>query len=33
MNNVKRTLPVSILRGGTSKGVYIMEKDLPKDER
>lgn len=32
MNNVKRTLPVSILRGGTSKGVYIMEKDLPKDQ-
>lgn len=32
MNNAKRTLPVSILRGGTSKGVYILEEDLPKDK-
>lgn len=26
-------LPVSIIRGGTSKGVYILEEDLPKDKR
>lgn len=26
------TLPVSVLRGGTSKGVYILEDDLPKDK-
>ena len=32
MNNAKRILPVSILRGGTSKGVYILEEDLPKDK-
>jgi len=25
-------LPVSIMRGGTSKGVYILEEDLPKDK-
>ncbi|ETP71673.1 hypothetical protein UYO_2357 [Lachnospiraceae bacterium JC7] len=25
-------LPVSIIRGGTSKGVYILEEDLPKDK-
>ena len=29
MNLTKRTSPVSILRGGTSKGVYILETDLP----
>ena len=29
MNLTKRTIPVSILRGGTSKGVYILETDLP----
>ena len=27
-NNVTR-LPVTILRGGTSKGVYILEEDTP----
>ena len=32
MNNARYTLPVSILRGGTSKGVYILEEDLPKDQ-
>ena len=26
------TLPVMILRGGTSKGVYILEEDLPKEK-
>ena len=26
-------LPVSILRGGTSKGVYILEEDLPKEKK
>ena len=26
-------LPVSIIRGGTSKGVYILEKDLPSDRK
>ena len=25
-------LPVTILRGGTSKGVYILEDDLPADK-
>ena len=25
-------LPVSIIRGGTSKGVYILQSDLPKDQ-
>ena len=25
-------LPVTIMRGGTSKGVYILEDDLPKDK-
>lgn len=29
MSLTKRTIPVSILRGGTSKGVYILETDLP----
>ena len=29
MRIAKHTLPVSILRGGTSKGVYILETDLP----
>ena len=24
-------LPVTIMRGGTSKGIYILEEDLPKD--
>ena len=32
MNNAKRTLPVTLLRGGTSKGVYILEEDLPRDK-
>jgi 2-methylaconitate cis-trans-isomerase PrpF len=27
----KLNIPVSIMRGGTSKGVYILEKDLPED--
>lgn len=31
MKNVT-TLPVTILRGGTSKGVYILETDLPDDK-
>lgn len=26
-------LPVTIMRGGTSKGVYILESDLPKDRK
>lgn len=25
-------LPITVMRGGTSKGVYIMEKDLPEDK-
>ncbi|MBR1487236.1 MAG: hypothetical protein IJ597_08290, partial [Synergistaceae bacterium] len=25
-------MPVSIIRGGTSKGVYILENDMPKDK-
>ena len=25
-------LPVTIMRGGTSKGIYILESDLPKDK-
>ena len=25
-------LPVTIMRGGTSKGIYILEKDLPVDQ-
>ena len=25
-------LPVTIIRGGTSKGVYILEENLPKDK-
>ena len=24
-------LPVTIMRGGTSKGVYLLEEDLPED--
>lgn len=32
MNNTKRTLPVTLLRGGTSKGVYILEEELPADK-
>lgn len=24
-------IPVTIMRGGTSKGVYILEKDMPED--
>ena len=31
MKNVTK-IPVTILRGGTSKGVYILEKDLPADK-
>ena len=31
MNNVQK-LPVTILRGGTSKGVYILQSDLPADK-
>ncbi len=31
MANVKK-LPVTIIRGGTSKGVYILEEDLPADK-
>lgn len=30
-NNQVSMLPVTIMRGGTSKGVYILEKDLPQD--
>ena len=26
-------LPVTIMRGGTSKGVYILESDLPTDHK
>ena len=26
-------LPVSILRGGTSKGIYILEKDMPAERK
>ncbi len=26
-------LPVTIMRGGTSKGIYILEKDLPDDQK
>ncbi len=33
MNEARVKLPVSILRGGTSKGVYILEKDLPADRK
>ena len=29
----RKGLPVMILRGGTSKGVYILKEDLPEDER
>ncbi len=31
MKNITR-LPVTILRGGTSKGVYILEEDMPADK-
>ena len=31
MDSITR-LPVTIIRGGTSKGVYILEKDLPADK-
>lgn len=30
-NNMTRKMPVTIMRGGTSKGVYILESDLPKN--
>ncbi len=36
MNQVHRhtlKLPVTIMRGGTSKGVYLLETDLPKDKK
>ena len=26
-------IPVTIIRGGTSKGIYILESDLPKDRK
>ena len=26
-------LPVTIMRGGTSKGIYILESDLPNDHK
>ena len=32
MKEIKK-LPVTILRGGTSKGVYIFQSDLPEDQR
>jgi len=32
MSNVKR-IPCSIIRGGTSKGVYILQSDLPEDKK
>ena len=32
MKEIKK-LPVTILRGGTSKGVYILQSDLPEDQR
>ena len=31
MKEIKK-LPVTILRGGTSKGVYILQSDLPEDQ-
>lgn len=31
MNNKTCRLPVTIMRGGTSKGVYLLETDLPQD--
>ncbi|MBQ9152675.1 MAG: PrpF protein [Solobacterium sp.] len=31
MSEAVRKLPVTIMRGGTSKGVYILESDLPAD--
>lgn len=30
-NNMTRKMPVTIMRGGTSKGVYILESDLPEN--
>lgn len=30
-NMAAKKLPVTIMRGGTSKGVYILENDMPKD--
>jgi len=32
MSNKNKKLPVSIIRGGTSKGVYILQSDLPEDK-
>ncbi|MBQ1530843.1 MAG: PrpF protein [Solobacterium sp.] len=32
MSDKVRKLPVTIMRGGTSKGVYILESDLPADK-
>ncbi len=32
MNGKVRKIPVTIMRGGTSKGVYILESDLPADK-
>ena len=32
MTKTVTKLPVTILRGGTSKGVYILESDLPSDK-
>ena len=32
MSGKVRKLPVTIMRGGTSKGVYILESDLPADK-
>ena len=32
MSNNNKKLPVSIIRGGTSKGVYILQSDLPEDK-
>ena len=31
MKKMRFELPVKIIRGGTSKGVYIREEDLPKN--
>jgi hypothetical protein len=33
MKQTKKTLPCTIMRGGTSKGIFLMEKDLPEDPR
>ncbi len=27
----KTTFPCTIMRGGTSKGIFLMEQDLPED--